>query len=165
MMRVLKSIVEIAFEIEGRGCVICPGLLYVDNPAVRIGDHIDLLRPDGSEIRTSIRGIEMIRTTERKGLPVLLPRDIHKNDVPPGTVLLIYEDSPRDTDPDRSCFAIGDTVRSIANHRIQHEQSGIISESSWSDPNQIWHYTIRTSDQSNSVKFTATDLELQEKAT
>jgi hypothetical protein len=164
-MRVLKSIVEIAFEIDGRGCVICPGLLYVDNPAVRVGDHIDLLRPDGSEIRTSIRGIEMIRTTERKGLPLLLPRDIHKNDVPPGTVLMIYEDSPRDTDPGRSCFAIGDTVRSITNHRNQHEQSGIISESSWSKPNQIWHYSIRLSNHSNSAKFTATDLELQEKVT
>jgi hypothetical protein len=164
-MRVLKSIVVIAFEIEGRGCVICPGLLYVDNPAVRVGDHVDLLRPDGSEIRTSIRGIEMIRTTERKGLPLLLPRDIHKNDVPPGTVLTIYENSPRDTDPTRSCFAIGDTVRLITNHRNKHEQFGIISKSAWSNPNQIWHYTIRTSDHSNSVKFTATDLELPAKTT
>ena len=165
MMRVLKSVVEIAFEIEGRGCVVCPGLLYADNPAVRIGDQIDLLRPDGSEIRTSIRGIEMIRTTERKSLPLLLPSDIHKNEIPPGTVLMIYEGSPCDTNATRSCFAIGDRVRMIANHRNTCEKQGTISETSWSTRNRIWQYTIQESDQSNLADFTAVDLVLDAEAT
>ena len=90
-MRVHSSIIIDVFQIDGRGCVVVPGLLLDADPHVCIGDPAILRCPDGSEIQTVVAGLEMIRTIHRNAMPVLLPKNISKADVPIGTELAITE--------------------------------------------------------------------------
>lgn len=101
MKPTLLFIVEDAFQIKGRGCVLVPGLLAEPGaPAVRIGAAIRLLTPNGTSIDTVIRGIEMLN----RGLPppvmtapILLPKNITKEQVPRGTqVVLLMDDEKGD---------------------------------------------------------------------
>jgi len=96
------------FQIEGRGCVLIPGVsCEPGDPVVRVGDRIRLRMPSGGNLDTTVRGIEHIRYAkmpEKIAFAVLLPHDITKEDVPVGTeVLLIeerYETVPRNTKGD-----------------------------------------------------------------
>jgi translation elongation factor EF-Tu-like GTPase len=89
MESTLLFVVEDAFQISGRGCVLVPGpVAEAGGPEVHVGDPIRLVKPDGSRIDTFIRGIEMIcRRPQPKVLtaPILLPTDVSKADVPVGT--------------------------------------------------------------------------------
>ena len=95
-MRVHSSIIEDVVQIDGRGCVVVPGLLLDANPRVCIGDPVRLIHPSGTEIQTFVAGIEMIRALDRKVMPILLPNGIYKEDLPIGTELVITETLPRD---------------------------------------------------------------------
>ena len=84
------------FQIEGRGCVLIPGVsCEPGDPVVRLGDRIRLRMPTGSDLDTTVRGIEHIRYAKRPEkitFPVLLPENITKNDVPVGTEVLLLEE-------------------------------------------------------------------------
>jgi hypothetical protein len=83
------------FQIEGRGCVLVPGLpTGPDSPNVPRGAHIRLRTPDGRETDTFIKELEMISYRQRPEkicIPVLLPKNITKDDVPVGTEVLLLE--------------------------------------------------------------------------
>jgi len=84
------------FEIEGRGCVLIPGLpCEPGDPIVKRGARIRLRTPVGSELDTFVKEIEMIgyrKKPEKIAAPILLPRDISKDDVPVGTEVLLVEE-------------------------------------------------------------------------
>ena len=84
----LLSTVEDVFEIEGRGCVITPGLgSSTPSPLpIRRSDPISLHRPDGSIIETHVHAIEFLHGSQHRScFPILLPPNITKADVPIGT--------------------------------------------------------------------------------
>lgn len=165
-MRVLNSTVELAFEIKDRGCVLCPGLLKSQNPAVKIGEHLHLQCPDGKTIDTTVAGIEMIRSTDRTGVPILLPREIHENEIPVGTQVFVYEGSPCDCDPKRPHLKIGQNVRVILSHRNRTPHDGTIERVIWHHKCCVWHYYLRDHAQKRVAKrYTAVDLELQQYST
>ncbi len=81
------------FQIEGRGCVLVPGLSCEPGaPVVDRGAHIRLRTPSGRELDTFIKDIEHIRYAkmpEKIAAPICLPSDITKEDVPVGTEVLL----------------------------------------------------------------------------
>lgn len=85
---IFLSTITDAFEINGRGCVVVPGLPSptAEIPVLRRGVPIVLRRPDGSKYKTTVRDIELISTRRRTiGVPILLPLPVSKADVPLGT--------------------------------------------------------------------------------
>jgi hypothetical protein len=83
------------FQIEGRGCVLVPGLpTDPGSPNLRKGARIRLRTPTGAETDTFIKELEMISYRQRPEkicIPILLPKDIAKEDVPVGTEVLLIE--------------------------------------------------------------------------
>ena len=76
------------FFLQRRGPVLIPGLPTQGPLHLRVGDPIELRRPDGSTRQTTVRGIEMADPPPpggRSHIPILLPDDIVKGDVPIGT--------------------------------------------------------------------------------
>lgn len=71
--------VEDTFQITGRGLILVPGL-GTNADKVSIGMIIKLKKPDKTEIVTTIAGIAFARKA-----PLLLPKEIKKEDVPIGT--------------------------------------------------------------------------------
>lgn len=84
-------VVEDVFQITGRGCVLAPGLsAAAGGPAVKVGSLLRLELPDGTVRETYAAGLEMLNYGGRPRptvttVPVLLPKDVRKEDVPPGT--------------------------------------------------------------------------------
>jgi hypothetical protein len=89
------SSVKAVFEIEGRGCVIVPGV-PPDDRFARKGSPIELRKPDGSAVRAEIVEMEMLRGTgpESQFRPILLPRNFSKSDVPVGTEVWLCGTEP-----------------------------------------------------------------------
>jgi hypothetical protein len=84
------------FQIEGRGCVLVPGLpCEPGDPIVKCGARIRLRTPVDGEFDTYVKGIEMIsyrRKPEKIAAPILLPQELTKDDVPLGTEVLLLEE-------------------------------------------------------------------------
>ena len=72
------------FLIQGRGLVLVPGILPVEDERFRAGDPLMLKRPDGLEIMTTIGGIDFLRPNPNHVVPVML-KDLGKDDVAVGT--------------------------------------------------------------------------------
>lgn len=86
--------VEDTFQVTGRGLVLVPGLNDT-SPSVRVGDGITLKTPENKVIQSKIAGIEMIRyykIPKQKLRPILLPKEIRKEDVPIGTYVHLTND-------------------------------------------------------------------------
>jgi hypothetical protein len=80
--------VEDVFEITGRGCVLTPGVSEATpgDIKVRADDAIELRRPDGSVLHTRIHALEFLDGPgKRSCVPVILPPELTKSDVPIGT--------------------------------------------------------------------------------
>jgi hypothetical protein len=80
-------VVEDRLVLKGRGVVPLPGLVPQGEERFRVGDPIELRRPDGSRLRWTIGGLESGSTPPRPpgtGVPILL-RDLDRDDVPLGT--------------------------------------------------------------------------------
>ena len=78
--------VEDTFVIRQRGVVVVPGIAPLGEEKFRIGDPLELRRPDGTRRQTAIAGLEMFHRPEPSAaFPLLLPQDITKEDVPIGT--------------------------------------------------------------------------------
>lgn len=74
--------VEDTFSLEQRGTVFAPGLTPAGDERFFIGDPLRLVRPDGTEIVTAIKGIDL-KTGPQGQLFVLVP--LPKFEVPVGT--------------------------------------------------------------------------------
>ncbi len=158
-MRVHSSIIQDVFQIDGRGCVVVPGLLLDADPHVCIGDPVTLRRPDGTEIQTTVAGIEMIRTLDRNAMPILLPKNIHKDDLPIGTALTITESRPRDDNPNHSLLNVGDIVSVIVNFRNKTARQGAIASAIWHHKYRLWHYYLVDAEGNRiSKRYTSHDL-------
>jgi hypothetical protein len=97
---VLLFVVEDAFEISGRGCVLVPGIpIGPGLPAVRVGAALRLRRPDGRAIDTTLRGVEFLNYGSRtpaqpRPAPILVARPVAKPDVPAGTRVMLASARP-----------------------------------------------------------------------
>jgi len=85
--------VEDVFDITGRGIVLVPGLSGDDEvPVVRIGDPLVLRLPSGLSIQTKLAAFEMVNyhtKPRRVCLPISLPKEIKKGDIPIGTEVFL----------------------------------------------------------------------------
>jgi hypothetical protein len=84
MPRVLLT-VEDSFAIEGRGVVLLPKLEPTGDEVFRAGDPIRIRRPDGSDLDTTMHGVEFLTTSKDSFPVILLPKHIDKSDVPIGS--------------------------------------------------------------------------------
>jgi hypothetical protein len=89
------------FQIEGRGCVLVPGIpTEPDSPIVPKGARLRLRTPEGKETDTFIKELAMIsyrKKPEKICIPILLPKDITKEDIPVGTEVLLIEEKHETT--------------------------------------------------------------------
>ena len=79
--------VEDAFQINGRGLVLVPGIVPQGEERILIGMPLLMRRPDGTELNWTVGGIEMISVSPyvpRNDVVILL-RDLDKSEVPIGT--------------------------------------------------------------------------------
>jgi hypothetical protein len=80
----LLFIVEDSFEVKGRGLVILPGILPVGDENFHVGDPILLMRPDGSQLRTTIGGLELMTPNPRNDV-VIMFKNLSNRDITVGT--------------------------------------------------------------------------------
>ena len=86
-MRHLISQVERIFFIKERGLSIEPGISSNYSRPVNVGDDLLLVRPDGSELRTTVAGIPLGLSKDNAGIPILLSISLRPEDVPLGTTV------------------------------------------------------------------------------
>ncbi len=80
----LLFVVEATFLIEGRGLVLCPGIIPEGDERFSAGDFVQLRRPDGTSLSYPICGLEFF-SPPRAGSPFgVLLNDLSKNEVPIG---------------------------------------------------------------------------------
>ena len=69
-----------------RRIVLWPGVIPQDDERFRIGDRVELRRPDGSFQPATISGLEIFSPAPRDGsVAVLLDESVRQEDVPIGT--------------------------------------------------------------------------------
>jgi hypothetical protein len=85
------STVEYAFSAGSVGCVIDPGIpVERKNLKIKVGEPIELRRPDGTVLQTKIAGlVTLCRTPRPPPIPIALPMEVRKEDVPIGTEVWI----------------------------------------------------------------------------
>ncbi|MEX2092030.1 MAG: hypothetical protein WD971_05100 [Pirellulales bacterium] len=83
-------IVEDTFYIQDRGLVSVPGIVPIGDERFRVGDEILLKRPDGTELATTIGGLELCDPNPRNEVVVVL-KNLKKCDVPIGTEVWTVE--------------------------------------------------------------------------
>ncbi|WAC18895.1 hypothetical protein OVA24_16815 [Luteolibacter sp. SL250] len=81
------------FSLDGRGVIIVPGIPWQGAPVVKKGDPLLLRTPLGEVIHTMVRDLERIRYLpegkRNEATPILLPKEIHKFDIPIGTEVFL----------------------------------------------------------------------------
>jgi hypothetical protein len=86
----LLSKVEDTFELSGRrGVVVAPGIPRGADLRIKVGDPVWLRRPDGTEVRSSVVGIEMLSPPHPASIPLLIGPDLTKGDLPVGTEIWV----------------------------------------------------------------------------
>lgn len=83
-----------AFQIEGRGCVLTPGIHRDYTPFPRGGSPLMLRRPDGSILPCQIVASELISRSRSASVPILLSPLVHKSEVPVGTEVWLVRSTP-----------------------------------------------------------------------
>jgi hypothetical protein len=84
-MDILLFTVEEVFYIKGLGAVLYPGISH-SGPNARVGQPITLLRPDGQEVKTTIKGFPMInRKGHYNSAAIVLPKNIKADEIPVGS--------------------------------------------------------------------------------
>ncbi len=84
-MRTFVFRIDDVFQISGRGCVVTPGIAKSRDLRLKVGDPLLLKCPDGSELRTVLRGIEIGGSPNHPGIPILLGSELTKDQIPVGT--------------------------------------------------------------------------------
>jgi hypothetical protein len=88
-------VVNGTFTVFGRGIALLPGVpKYEPGPRVAPGMGIELRRPDGTVLATTIRAVEWFQTPTAPTAPLHMPPEIMKEDVPVGTEVWLDEESP-----------------------------------------------------------------------
>jgi|KBSMisStaDraftv2_1062788.scaffolds.fasta_scaffold650157_1 hypothetical protein len=79
--------VEDVFDLAGRGCVLVPAIPEGLDFRVRPKDQIQLRTPCGRLLETHIDAIELVKPLDGGPcrMAIMLPRELVKEDVPPGT--------------------------------------------------------------------------------
>jgi len=90
------------FSIEGRGVVLVPGIPHsAGTPVVYRGAPLILRTPLGEVIHTNLQDIELIRympgAKRLEATPILLPKAIHKFDIPIGTEVYLASDATEES--------------------------------------------------------------------
>ena len=70
-----------------------PGISKDNERTVLIGSPLLIVSPDGTEIKTTIKGIEMINSVKKplRFNPILLPRDIGKEQLQKGSKVYLVK--------------------------------------------------------------------------
>ena len=85
MPRLLFVVADL-FEIARRGPVLIPGIVPQGEERFRVGDLLELRRPDGTLLKTHIAGLELLNPSPPDhAVAVLLPIGISRQDIPVGT--------------------------------------------------------------------------------
>jgi len=88
-------VVERTFTVFGRGIALLPGVpKFEPGPRVAPGMSIELRRPDGTILATTIRAIEWFQTPPQPAAPLLMPAEIAKEEVPEGTEVWLADSYP-----------------------------------------------------------------------
>ena len=89
-------IVDGRFTVFGRGIALLPGVPKdAAGPCVAPGMSIELHRPDGTILATTIRTVEWWQTPPSSCAPLHLSPEIEKDDVPVGTEVWLVDSRPR----------------------------------------------------------------------
>lgn len=92
-MQKLLCKIERVFFFKDLGLVIEPGITALDSK-VMVGAKLLLVRPDGSELRTTVASIPLGLHDLENGIPILLSKEVEPADAPLGT--MVYQlDSER----------------------------------------------------------------------
>jgi hypothetical protein len=84
LARILFKI-EHVFSIPGRGLVLTPGIKPEGGECFYAGNVIEIRKPDGALVRTTISSLELLCLNPNKTVVVLLPESFNKEDVPIGS--------------------------------------------------------------------------------
>jgi hypothetical protein len=88
-------VVDGTFTVFGRGIGLLPGVPKDElGPRVTPGMTIELHRPDGTVLATTIRAVEWFQTPPAPSAPLHMPPEIRKEDVPVGTEVWLDDDPP-----------------------------------------------------------------------
>jgi translation elongation factor EF-Tu-like GTPase len=97
--KTLLYIVEDAFQISGRGCVLASGIPEDSPVQVRNGDVVMLVQPSGKIFESVIHSLDAIhnRSVDKPEVRtlVVLPKSVHKQDVPAGSKLFLLASTQR----------------------------------------------------------------------
>jgi hypothetical protein len=96
-MDVFLFTVEEVFNLKGLGTVLYPGISWNHSgPSIPLGQSIIVLRPNGQELKTTIRGFPNIRRTpSHRASAISLPTEIKAEDVPLGSQIWVaYDEDP-----------------------------------------------------------------------
>lgn len=94
-MKIFLSKVEDVFDLKNSGCVVVPGIPVetADKAKIKAGDELELRFPDGTTMNTKVASLSFLsRTPETPPIPIALPKEYSKKDVPIGTELWIDEE-------------------------------------------------------------------------
>jgi hypothetical protein len=80
-----------SFHVRDRGLLLTPGIGDL-GVILRVGQPIELRRPDGSTVRTLIHSLEMLHAPNPIPNPFVLLRGMRAEDVPAGTEVWIEVD-------------------------------------------------------------------------
>ena len=84
--------VEDVFEINGRGCVVVPGVPLGFEPNVGVGAKLQFFNPSGSTVTATLKGLEMInRGKQMKHAPFSLDSSVKKGDIEMGAKIYLID--------------------------------------------------------------------------
>jgi hypothetical protein len=75
--------VQDTFAIADRGTIVAPGMPHQLLDDIRIGDTVELRKPDGSVADAQIKGMDLLR--RKPDQPVALLLGLEKEKIPHGT--------------------------------------------------------------------------------
>lgn len=85
--------VSYAFEV-GDGLLLTPGVGDLEVP-IRVGQPLELRRPDGSVLRTAVAALQMLHAPNPIPNPFVLLRGVPAADIPAGTEVWVELDPSR----------------------------------------------------------------------
>jgi translation elongation factor EF-Tu-like GTPase len=88
--------VEDVFDINGRGCVVIPGIPCSFKPPIGIGAKLEIRNPSGRIIQARLKGLEMInRGKPMQHAPLLVNREVKKADIEIGAELYLLNNEDK----------------------------------------------------------------------
>jgi hypothetical protein len=88
---VFLYVVEEALSVSGRGCLLMPGMVPNQKVALRIGDPVRLLRPNGEVFDSVVHGMDAMHNRNEAApeirFYIVLPKDVKKEQIPRGSEL------------------------------------------------------------------------------